>query len=148
VILTTLYFTGAKNTNSWHARKEDLQRVTSLDILIVPSSSIAITADGECLAYGGFSLSEPVGLGNFEFIANYFGGLSLSPRRGNKGVVFKGSTHSGASTPQWATIKDSTMELLTASSGVGSLSHDKVSPTYGGAMTGNQPPLHAASRSL
>jgi hypothetical protein len=148
VILTTLYFAGAKNTNSWHARKEDLQCVTSLDILIVPSYSIAIAADGECLAYGGFSLGEPVGLGNFEFIANYFGGLSLSLRRGNKGVIFKGSTHSEASTPQWATIEDSTMELLTASSGVGSLSHDKVSPAYGGATTRNQPPLHAASRSL
>jgi hypothetical protein len=66
---------------------------------MVPSSSKAITADGECLACGGFSLSEPVFLENFEFVTDYFGGLSLSPRRSNKGTVFVGSTCSGASTP-------------------------------------------------
>jgi hypothetical protein len=99
VILTTLYLAGAKNTSSWHDRKGDLQRVTPLDVLMVPSSSIAITAVGEHLACGGFSLGEPVRLGNIEFIADYFDSLSLSPRRGNESVVFVGSTHSGASTP-------------------------------------------------
>jgi hypothetical protein len=39
---------------------------------------------------------EPVRLGNFEFITDYFGGLSLSPRRGNEGAIFVGLTHSGA----------------------------------------------------
>jgi hypothetical protein len=29
----------------------------------------------------GFSLGETVYLGSFEFITDYFGGLSLSPRR-------------------------------------------------------------------
>jgi hypothetical protein len=56
-------------------------------ILIVPSSSITIAADGDCL-------------GNFEFIADYFRGLSLSPRRSDEGKISLGSTHSGASTPQ------------------------------------------------
>jgi hypothetical protein len=46
---------------------------------MVPSSTITVAADGECLTCGGFSLSEIVHLGNFEFIVNYFGGLSLSP---------------------------------------------------------------------
>jgi hypothetical protein len=36
---------------------------------MVPSSVIAITADGECLTCG-----KIIRLGNFEFIANYFGG--------------------------------------------------------------------------
>jgi hypothetical protein len=36
---------------------------------MVPSSVIA---DGEHLMCGGFSLSETICLGNFEFIANYF----------------------------------------------------------------------------
>jgi hypothetical protein len=98
VILTTLYLASAKNTDSWRARKGDLYRATPLDISMVPSSSITITADGERLACGGFSLSEPVGLGNFEFIADYFGGLRLSHRRGNEGAIFVGSTHSRAST--------------------------------------------------
>jgi hypothetical protein len=93
VILTTLYLAGAKNTDSWHARKRDLQRATPLDVAMVPSSSIAVTADG------GFSLGEPVHLGNFEFIADYFGSLSLSPRRGNESAIFMGSTRSEASTP-------------------------------------------------
>jgi hypothetical protein len=61
---------------------------------MVPSSPIAITADGEHLACGGFSLGESISLGNFEFIADYFDGLSLSPRRGNEGAVLMGPTHS------------------------------------------------------
>jgi hypothetical protein len=40
-----------------------------LEVLMVPSSVIA---DGEHLMCGGFSLSETICLGNFEFIANYF----------------------------------------------------------------------------
>jgi hypothetical protein len=47
---------------------------------MVPSSTIIVTADGERLTCGGFSFSETIRLGNFEFIADYFGGLSLSPR--------------------------------------------------------------------
>jgi hypothetical protein len=135
---------------------------------MVPSSSIT---DGECLTCGGFSLDKPIHLGNFKFIADYFGGLSLSPWRGNDDTIFVGSTHSGASTPQRATMEDSTEEFLTASSRKGSLdhpsprrrstgasfapattttrkvnsSHDEVSPADGGAAAENQPPLRAAS---
>jgi hypothetical protein len=47
---------------------------------MVPSSSIVIIVDGKCLACGGFTLGETVRLRNFEFITDYFGGLSLSPR--------------------------------------------------------------------
>jgi hypothetical protein len=67
---------------------------------MVPSSSIIITADGEHLTCGGFSLDEIVSLGNFKFITDHFGGLSLSPRRGDEGAAFMGSTHGGASTPR------------------------------------------------
>jgi hypothetical protein len=90
---------------------------------MVPSSPIAITTDGKRLVCGGFSLSEPICLGNFEFIANYFNGLSLSSRRDTEGTVIMGSTHSGGSTPQWATIEDSAEEFLIASSGGGSFCH-------------------------
>jgi hypothetical protein len=75
---------------------------------VVTSSSIVVAADGEHLACGGFSLNEIIRLGNFDFIADYFGSLSLSPSRGDEGVAFMGSTHHGASTPQWAMIEDST----------------------------------------
>jgi hypothetical protein len=98
VILTILYLARAKNTNRWHAKNGDLHRATPLDVPMVPSSSITITADGEHLACGGFSLGEPVCLGNLEFIDDYFVGLSLSPRRGNEGTVFVGSNCGGVST--------------------------------------------------
>jgi hypothetical protein len=122
VILTTLYLSSAKNTNSWHIRKGDLQRAFPLDVLMVLSSSIVIAADGERLACSGFSLSETVHLGNFKFITDYFSGLSRSPERGDEGAAFVGSTCCGASTPQRAMIEDSTEEFLTTSSGEGSFS--------------------------
>jgi hypothetical protein len=109
-----------ENTNSWHARKRDLHNAFPLDILMVPSSAITITADCECLTCGGFSLGETICLGNFEFITKYFGDLSLSPRRGYAGVAFMGSTRSGASTPRWAMMEDSAEEFLMASSREGS----------------------------
>jgi hypothetical protein len=69
---------------------------------MVPSSSIAFVADGERLMCGGF-LGEPIRLGNFKFIADYFGSLSLSPRRGDEGTAFVGSTRSRAST-YWGSL--------------------------------------------
>jgi hypothetical protein len=54
---------------------------------MVPSSSITVAADGEPLMCGGFSLDETIRLGNFEFIGDYFEGLSLSPRRGDEGAA-------------------------------------------------------------
>jgi hypothetical protein len=121
--LTTLHLVSAKNTNSWCTRKGDLQCATPLDILTASSSSIAITADDEHLASGGFSLGEPGHIRNFEFITDYFDGLSLSPRSSNEGTIFVGSTRSRASTPQRAMVEDSTEEFLIASSGQGSLGH-------------------------
>jgi hypothetical protein len=85
-------------------------------VLMVPSSSITIVADGECLTCGGFTLCKLVRLENFEFITDYFSGLSLSPRRSDEGAIFVGSTRIGASTPQQAMIEDSAEEYLTASS--------------------------------
>jgi hypothetical protein len=69
-ILTTLYLAGAKNTFIWPARKGDLQCAFPLDILMVPSSMITITTDGECLMCGGFTLGKTVYLGSIEFIAD------------------------------------------------------------------------------
>jgi hypothetical protein len=111
---------GAKNTNNWRVRKAGLQRAFPLEVMMVPSSAIAITVDGEHLTCGGFSLGETICLGNFEFTADYFDGLSLAPRRGDAGAIFMVSTRSGASTPRWAMIGDSAEEFLTAPSGEGS----------------------------
>jgi hypothetical protein len=111
----------AENTDSWHARSGDLQRAFPLDIRTVPSSAINITTDGECLTCVGFSFGETVRLGSFEFIADNFGGLSFSPRRGDLSVTFMGSTHSGTPSPWWAMIEDSIEEFLTVSSNEGGL---------------------------
>jgi hypothetical protein len=87
---------------------------------MLSSSAITIAANSERLTCDGFSLNKNVCLGNFEFIADYFSGLSLSPRRGDVGIAFMGSTHRGAPTPRWAMIEDSGEEVLTASRGEGS----------------------------
>jgi hypothetical protein len=108
-----------ENTDSWHAGKGDLQRAFPLDVPIVSSSVITITTDGERLTCGGFSLGETVRLGSFEFIADYFGGLSLSLRRGDSGTTFMGSTHSETPTLRWPMIEDSTEEFLMVSNGEG-----------------------------
>jgi hypothetical protein len=166
-----------KNTDSWCTRKGDLQCIFARDILMVPSFAIVVVADGERLACCGFSLSKTICLGNFEFIVDYLGGLSLSPRRGNIDATFMGSTHSGAPTPRWAMIEDSVEEFLMVSSGEGSFylpsrrrrgtggftrsrhnhtkdgelsvrsGHDDGSPADGGAVAINWPPFRAMPRS-
>jgi hypothetical protein len=91
-----------------------LPRAFPLDVSMVPSFAITVDVDGERLTCGGFSLNKTVHLGNFEFIAEYFSGLSLSPRRGNVGAAFMGSSRSSAPTPRQAMIENSTEEFLTA----------------------------------
>jgi hypothetical protein len=49
---------------------------------------ITLTTDDECLTCVGFSLGATIHLGSFEFISDYFGNLSLSPRRGDSGTSF------------------------------------------------------------
>jgi hypothetical protein len=83
---------------------------------------ITIAVNGERLTCGGFSLGDTIRLENFEFIVDYFGGLSLSLRRGDKGAAFMGSTRSGTTSPPWAMKEDSTEEFLTMSSREGGFS--------------------------
>jgi hypothetical protein len=59
-ILSTLYLISAKNIGSWHSRMGDLQCAFSLDVLIVPSSSIVVITDSERLVGSGFSLGETI----------------------------------------------------------------------------------------
>jgi hypothetical protein len=84
---------------------------------MVPSSSITVATDGEYLTCDGFSLDETVRLENFKFIADYFGGLSLSPRRGDVGAALMGLTRCRASTLRRIMIGDSAEEFLMTASG-------------------------------
>jgi hypothetical protein len=80
---------------------------------------LAFSAGDELLTCGGFSLGETVHLGRFEFITDYFSGLSLSPIRSDSGIAFVDSTHSGPLTPRRAMTEDFNEEFHTASSGGG-----------------------------
>jgi hypothetical protein len=79
-----------KNTNSWRIKKGGLQHAFPLEVLMVPSSMLTVAVDGEHLMCDGFSLSETIRLGIFEFIIDYFGGLSFSRRSGSLGTAFMG----------------------------------------------------------
>jgi hypothetical protein len=86
---------------------------------MVHSSTLTVTTNGEHLTSGGFSLIESVHFGSLEFIADYFGSLSVSPKGSDSGVIFIGMTHNGS--PSLHTImKGSTDEFYTASSREGS----------------------------
>jgi hypothetical protein len=87
-----------------------------LDVLMVHSSTLAISTDAEHLTCGGFSLGETIRFGSLQFITNCFGGLSLSPRRNDLGAPLMGLTHSGQPSPLWAMIDDSTEEFYIVSS--------------------------------
>jgi hypothetical protein len=63
---------------------------------MVPSSALTITIDDERLTCSDFFLEETVHCGSFEFIADYFSGLSLSLKRSNSGAAFMGSTRNGS----------------------------------------------------
>jgi hypothetical protein len=79
---------------------------------MVPSCVITVVVDGERLTCSGFSLGKTIRLGRFEFIAD----LSLSPRRGDSGAAFMGSTHKGTPSSWRAMIEDSAEEFLKVSS--------------------------------
>jgi hypothetical protein len=47
---------------------------------MVHSSTLVVATDGERLTCGAFSLIKTIHFGSLKFIADCFGGLSLSPR--------------------------------------------------------------------
>jgi hypothetical protein len=91
--------TGVKNTDSWRVSKGDLHPAFSLDILMVPSSVLAVAANGEPLSCGGFSLGETIHFGSLKFITYRFGGLSLSPMGHRSDAIIMGSAHGRPPSP-------------------------------------------------
>jgi hypothetical protein len=102
-----------------------------MDVPMVHSLTLAITIDGEHLTCGGFSLGETVRFGSLEFIADCFGGLSLSPKGSDSGTVLMGTMHSRSLSLR-AMIEESTEEFYTTSSREGA----SASPSPGGMTWG------------
>jgi hypothetical protein len=146
MILTTIYLVGAKNTESWRARKGDIQRAFPLDVLMVHCLALAISDDGECLMCGGFSLSKTVHFGSPEFIADYFGSLILSPMSNDSGAAFIGSTHSVSPSSLQAMIEDSTEEFYMTSSGEGAPTSPFLEARYGGSVCSSHNDTMAGGR--
>jgi hypothetical protein len=78
--LTTLYLVGAKNTDSWHARKGDLQRAFPLDVLMVPSPKLSFVANGNNPTSVGLAPGSTIHFGSMEFTTDRLGCLSLFPQ--------------------------------------------------------------------
>jgi hypothetical protein len=112
-ILAILLFAGAENIDS--CQEGGIAACFPLDVLMLHSSVPSIANNGERLTYGGFSHGETFGFGSFEFIADYFGSLSLSPKESDLGTAFMDKTRSG-SPSLWAMIEDITEEFYMASS--------------------------------
>jgi hypothetical protein len=115
MILITLYLIGAKNIDSWCARKGDLQLAFPLYVLMVLSLMLIVIVDGECLSCNVFSLGETIHFRSLEFTADRFGGLSLSPMGDGSSAAVMGSTHGETPSPLWAMTEDSIEEFDTAS---------------------------------
>jgi hypothetical protein len=92
-----------------------LQHAFPLDVLMVPSSSLTVAADGERLSCDVFSLGETIRFGRLEFIADRFSVLSLSPMGDGSGATIMGSTCGVTPSPLRAMIGDSIKEFHTAS---------------------------------
>jgi hypothetical protein len=132
-ILTTIYLTGIKNTDSRRSRKGDLQHTFPLDVSMVPSSVITVTADDECLTCGGFYLGKIVHLGSFEFITDYFSSLSLYPMRGDSSAAYMGSTLF-RTRPSASSQAEANAAVFYAST-LDTLSHDSLSTKMAGSFT-------------
>jgi hypothetical protein len=109
----------AKNTNNWKARKGDLQCAFPLDVLMVPSSALAVATDGERLSYDVFSLDKTIHFGSLEFIADRVGDLSLSSMGDDSDAAVMRSTRGRPPSPLQAMTWDFTKEFHMTSDGEG-----------------------------
>jgi hypothetical protein len=113
-----------------------LQRAFPLDILMVPSSALAVVVCDERLSSDGFSLDETIRFGSLEFITDRFVGLGLSPMGSSSDNIVMGVPRGGPPTPHRTLIKDFIEGSLTTSDGEGGLTN----PLLRGTVQGLSPP--------
>jgi hypothetical protein len=111
---------GAKNTDSWHTRKLDLQHTFPLDVPRVISLKHSFIANGDNLIGVSLTPGETIHFSSLEFTTDRHGCLSLSPYEGDSSTIFVGMVHGGS--PSLHTIlEDSSNEGGTASGARGTL---------------------------
>jgi hypothetical protein len=87
-----------------------------LDVSMVHSPKLAVITDGEHLTSVSFTHGESICFGSLEFIADYFGNLSLSDEGKVSCVVIMGMAYNGSQLLH-TFLEDSTNEGDTSSSG-------------------------------
>jgi hypothetical protein len=80
---------------------------------------LTVATNDKCPTCNGFSLGKTICFRSLEFIADCFGGLSLSPKWSDLDVVFMGTTRSGSQL-LWSINVDSTEEFYMNSRDEGS----------------------------
>jgi hypothetical protein len=95
-----------KNTDSWRARKGDLQHAFPLDVSMVTSLKLSFVANGNNSTDVGLTLGKTIHFGSLEFTTDLLVRLCLSPEEGDLGAIFVRMVHSG-SPSLCTTLKDS-----------------------------------------
>jgi hypothetical protein len=91
-----MYLAGEKNTDSWHARKGDLQRAFPLDVPMVLSLKLSSVDNGNHPTDIGLAPGSTIHFGSLEFTADHLGRLSLSPQEWDSSTIFIGMVHTGS----------------------------------------------------
>jgi hypothetical protein len=84
---------GAKNTDSWHARKVDLQRAIPLDVLMITSLKLSFVANDSKSTSVSLSPGETIHFSSPEFTADRLGRLCLSLKERDSSAIFIGMVH-------------------------------------------------------
>jgi hypothetical protein len=93
-ILTTMYLVGAKNTNIWCVRKEDLQCASPLDVLMAPSPKLYFVANDNNSIDVYLAPGSTILFDSLEFTPDRIGCLTLSPLEWDSRTIFIGMAHS------------------------------------------------------
>jgi hypothetical protein len=86
---------GVENTDSWRAKKGDLQHAFPLYVPMVTSPKLSFVANDNNLTDIGLALGETIHFSSLGFTANCLGHLSLPPYERDSSVIFIEMVHSG-----------------------------------------------------
>jgi hypothetical protein len=102
---------GVENTDSWPARKGDLQCAFPLDVLMVPSLKLFFLANINNLTGVVLTPGSTIHFGTIDYLDH----LSLSPQEGDSSAIFVGTVHHGM--PSLHTTLEETFDEDSTASG-------------------------------